>query len=248
MSMRIIGAIHLPPFTRNNVEYQSLCNWLLENVAAYEQGGIHEVFIQDQTPGASVSVKTLSYMAALIRQVRTNFPGMKLGTILEANDPAVLPLANAAGADFVRIKVYVGAMVKAGGIVQGCASQVLRERAFLDRPIEVLTDVYDRTGTPLGDISLTTAAQHAAKYESDGIILTGANEEETLKMIADVKKILPHMPVYAGGGVNEKNIHRFVGHCDGVIVSSCFMKDSDTPQWDAEKMQRFLEKMRKMEK
>lgn len=243
MSLRIIGAIHLPAFTRNNISYSSLRDWLLENAAAYDAGGIRELFIQDQTPGPAASVKTIAYMASLVREVRLAFPAMKLGVILEANDPAVLPLANAAGADFVRIKVYVGAMVKAGGIIQGCAAQTLRERAFLDRPVEVLTDVYDRTGTPLGGIPLVTAAQQAVKYESDGLILTGRNTEETLEMIAEVKKALPGTPVYAGGGVNAQNIPRFVDRCDGVVVSSCFMTGSETPCWDAGKIREFLQKL-----
>lgn len=243
MSLRVMGAVHLPAFTRNDIVYRPLCDWLLENVAAYEAGGIRELFIQDQTPGPAASVKTLAYMSSLVREARLAFPAMKLGVILEANDPAVLQIANAAGADFVRIKVYVGAMVKAGGIVQGCAARALQERAFLDRPIEVLTDVYDRTGTPLGDLPLVTAAQQAVKYESDGLIVTGRNTEETLGMIADVKRALPATPVYAGGGVNTQNIPQFMGRCDGVVVSSCFMTDSASPCWDAGKIREFLQKI-----
>lgn len=238
---KVTGVIHLPPFGAGKTEIDQLERWLLEQMALHVEGGFSSMMIQDQTPGERAGLKTVAVLAALGRAVKRTFPKLSLGIILEANDPAAaLHVANACGADFVRQKVFIGAMVKAGGLVTGCAGEAWKARQELDRPVRILTDIYDRTGVPLGPLPVEIAAGQALKYGSDGLILTGKDFSETVDMASRVKKRFPTAPVYLGGGITEANAAEALEHSDGMIVSSCLMKAGKENEWDGEKIRRFM--------
>lgn len=241
-SCRITGVVHLPPFGAGRVDAEGLENWLLEQIGVHVEYGITSMMIQDQTPGERAGLKTVTILTALGRTVKRMFPDLSLGIILEANNPsAAMYIANACGADFIRQKVFIGAMVKAGGVITGRADEVWETRKDMDRPVLVLTDIYDRTGVPLGPLPIGTAAGQALKYGSDGLILTGKDFGETLELADRVKKQYPQAPVYLGGGITENNVREAVGRCDGMIVSSCLLEDGKTDIWSGRKIKRFME-------
>ena len=238
---KVTGVIHLPPFGAGRTEIDKLERWLLEQMSLHVEGGFDSMMIQDQTPGERAGLKTVTVLAALGRAVKRTFPQLSLGIILEANDPAAaLHVANACGADFVRQKVFIGAMVKAGGLITGCAAEAWKARQELDRPVKIFTDIYDRTGVPLGPLPVEVAAGQALKYGSDGLILTGKDFSETLEMADRVKSRFPNAAVYLGGGITEANAEEALGHSDGMIVSSCLMKAGKENEWDGEKIRRFM--------
>ncbi|MCC2878937.1 hypothetical protein LK536_21965 [Lachnoclostridium pacaense] len=241
-SCRITGVVHLPPFGADRLDLEGLESWLLEQIGIHAECGITSMMIQDQTPGELAGLKNVAILSALGRTVKRMFPDLSLGIILEANNPsAAMYIANACGADFIRQKVFIGAMVKAGGVMTGRAGEVWEARKDMDRPVRVLTDIYDRTGVPLGPLPIETAAGQALKFGSDGLILTGKNFEESLDLADRVRKQYPQAPVYLGGGITEKNVGEAVKHCDGMIVSSCLMEDGKDNVWSRQKIRRFME-------
>lgn len=241
-SCRITGVVHLPPFGADRLDLEGLESWLLEQIGIHAECGITSMMIQDQTPGELAGLKNVAILSALGRTVKRMFPDLSLGIILEANNPsAAMYIANACGADFIRQKVFIGAMVKAGGVMTGRAGEVWEARKDMDRPVRVLTDIYDRTGVPLGPLPIETAAGQALKYGSDGLILTGKNFEESLDLADRVRKQYPQAPVYLGGGITEKNVGEAVKRCDGMIVSSCLMEDGKDNVWSRQKIRRFME-------
>lgn len=241
-SCRITGVVHLPPFGADRLDLEGLESWLLEQIGIHAECGITSMMIQDQTPGELAGLKNVAILSALGRTVKRVFPDLSLGIILEANNPsAAMYIANACGADFIRQKVFIGAMVKAGGVMTGRAGEVWEARKDMDRPVRVLTDIYDRTGVPLGPLPIETAAGQALKYGSDGLILTGKNFEESLDLADRVRKQYPQAPVYLGGGITEKNVGEAVKHCDGMIVSSCLLEDGKDNVWSRQKIRRFME-------
>ncbi|MEQ2426258.1 BtpA/SgcQ family protein [Enterocloster hominis (ex Hitch et al. 2024)] len=241
-SCRITGVVHLPPFGADRLDLEGLESWLLEQIGIHAECGITSMMIQDQTPGELAGLKNVAILSALGRTVKRMFPDLSLGIILEANNPsAAMYIANACGADFIRQKVFIGAMVKAGGVMTGRAGEVWEARKDMDRPVRVLTDIYDRTGVPLGPLPIETAAGQALKYGSDGLILTGKNFEESLDLADRVRKQYPQAPVYLGGGITEKNVGEAVKHCDGMIVSSCLLEDGKDNVWSRQKIRRFME-------
>ena len=252
----IIAALHLPPFPgANHPDGRSLPeirDYALRNVEAVVKAGVTGIYLQDlgDTPVApQVPPHITAGMAAVGAAVRAAFPQLYLGVCLMshgASEP--LAVAQAIGAQFVRLKVYVGVMVKAEGLLQGCAYEAVQYRARIGaQEIAILADVHDRTGSPLGNLSLAEETKWAATFgRADGLILTGQSFEETLAMLAEVRQQSLPVPLLIGGGVSETNVRQALQAVQAVIVSTAFKpvggwtRASLQADWDPAKIRAFL--------
>lgn len=249
----VIAALHLPPFIRGKRSDPAMLeDYLLQNLQVFSQGGIPAVIIQDETPVCGPAYpETIALMASLVRLARREFPQIQLGVIIEAHD-AIAPLAVAAacGASFVRIKVYVGAMLKSTGVQQGCGAEASAYRQMLGREdISILADVYDRTGSPIGNAPLEQAERWAVQLGADALILTGSTFNESLDMLNAAREQNLKRPLILGGSVTSENVAQAFTAADGVIVSSALKRkpanSNDLVHWDLAKVTQFMEKARK---
>ncbi len=246
----VVAALHLPELGPGHkpLSMSWLEDYVLRNLEVFVRGGIPAVMLQEETlnPGPA-RPENIAILTALTRVARHEFSDLQLGIIVQAHDPlAPLAIAHAGGASFVRIKVFVGAMLKAEGIQQGCAIAARDYRATLGREdIQILADVHDRMGYPLGNEPIEVAADWAARSGADGLILTGFNHEESLQYLKCVREAGIQKPLLLGGGADEDNIAEVMDCADGVIVSSALkLKDSspdDMVLWDLEAIKRFME-------
>lgn len=192
---------------------------------AYAAAGFDAVMIQnvgDLPVAAEVGPETVAWLSALGSAVRAAVD-LPLGVCVLKNDGrAALAVAQAIGADFVRVKVWVGVMVGAEGIVQGSALEVLHYRRQIGaEQIAVFADVHDRTGVPLAGMSLEETVHEALWFgKADGLVVTGKSEAETLDWLRRTRAVARDVPVWAGGGANTENINTFCAVADGVIVAT----------------------------
>jgi predicted TIM-barrel enzyme len=181
--------------------------------------------------------------------LRREFPDLVLGVCLMghgAREP--LAIAQAIGAKFVRLKVYVGAMIKAEGLVQGRAYEAIQYRAQIGGDaISILADVYDRTGEPLGRMPLADEARQAATFgRADGLILTGRSLEESEQMLDEVRAAKIDGPLLLGGGATAATLARIRSLADGVVVSTAFKRvggwtrESLAADWDEARIAEFM--------
>jgi predicted TIM-barrel enzyme len=248
----IIAALHLPDFAHNrHLSMQWLEDYALTNARIFADAGIPWVKVQDQTRTADPAAPdTLSMLPAIARLVRRELPELGIGIIVEAHDPvAALAVAHAAGADFVRLKVFVGGAMTADGPRYALGSAATAYRAQLRRgDIAILADVHDRTARPLSDETQPFAANWAAKVGADGLIVTGSSFDDTVTRIAAVRETVGTRPILIGGGVTAANVKKALKAADGVIVSSALMRKGadkdDLVQWDADICRRFMEAVR----
>lgn len=222
----VVGAPALPgSHGYDGASLAELERRVVADARAYAEAGFDALMIQnvgDLPVAERVGPETVAWLTALGRSVAAAVE-LPLGVAVLKNDgPAALAVAQAIGAEFVRVKVWVGAMVGAEGLVQGSAREVLQYRRLIRAEhIAIWADVHDRTGVPLVPMPLEQAAREAVWFgKADGLIITGADEEETVKWIDRVKRVLPETPVMAGGGAHAGNIGRFLGNTDGVIVAT----------------------------
>ncbi len=246
----VIGVIQLPEL---GVGHKPLSmNWLedyvLQNLGVYQQGGVPAVLLQDETLNSShARPETVAIMASLTRMARAEFPDLQLGVIFQAHDPlAPLAAAYASGATFVRIKVFVGAMLKAEGIQQGCAAAARDYRSGLGcEGIQILADVHDRTGYPLTPEPIEVAADWAARSGADGLVLTGFSYAESLRYLTAVRRAGIQKPLLLGGGADSNNVAEVLKYANGVIVSTALRRKNASPDdlvlWDLECINRFME-------
>ncbi|MEM4234531.1 MAG: BtpA/SgcQ family protein [Candidatus Methanomethylicaceae archaeon] len=246
----IITALHLPPFDRGKpLDSFWLEEYFLKNLEVFVKGGVRAILVQDQTVcSGSAYPETIATMASLVRLGRREFPDIIFGIILEAHD-GVAPLAVAAacGASFVRIKVFIGAMLKSSGILHGCGIEAASYRRLIGRgDIAILADVFDRTGVPLGSVPLEQAAQWALHLGADGLILTGSTFQESIGMLQKIRQSQSSARLILGGGVDINNVSQVFSIADGFIVSSSLKKnpcdEDDLIKWDIAKVKALVEK------
>ncbi len=253
----VIAALHLPPFPASaHPDAKSvsvIAEYALRNVARAVHAGVRAVYLQDlgDYPVApTVQPHTVAGMAVVGSAVHREFPDLALGMCLMSHggrEP--LAIAQAIGAQFVRLKVYVGAMVKAEGILQGCAHEAIQYRAQIGaQDIAILADVYDRTGAPLGRMPLVDEARQAATFgRADGLILTGRSFAESIEMLSEVRAAQLGVPLLLGGGATAENVAQALVHADGVIVGTAFKtvggwtRESLAADWDEARIAKFME-------
>jgi predicted TIM-barrel enzyme len=186
-------------------------------------------------------------MAALGRLAKRQFPDIHLGIIIQAHDPiAPLAVAHAAGAEFVRIKTFVDAMLKAGGIEQGIGIAARDYRHTLGRDdILLMADVHDRSGYPMGDVPIDEAARWAAQAGADALILTGHSYDQSIEYLKTVRNAGVSQPLFMGGGVTAENVTKVLQYASGVVVSRAFKRrdyrSDEILRWDLDSMTRFME-------
>jgi hypothetical protein len=245
----VIAALHLPDFAANRATGMAeMEDYTLKNLAVFAAAGVPAVKIQDQTKAAAAaSPETIAMMSALVRLARHEFPQIALGVIVQAHDAlAPLAVAHAAGACFVRLKVFAGAAIAAEGAREALGPAARSYRLALGRPdIAILADVHDRTAVPLGEQRLEQAAQWAQGLGADGLILTGGSFADSCARVRAVRAAGVKRKLLIGGGVDESNVGAALQEADGVIVSTALLRDQPGPvKWDAEKTRRFMDRAR----
>lgn len=257
----VIAALHLPPLPASHHPAAQpvgvVTEMALRNAEKAVKAGIPALYIQDlgDFPLAPhVQPHTVAILSVVGAAIRREFPDLALGVCLmshAAREP--LAIAQAIGGQFVRLKVYVGAMVKAEGLVQGCAYEAIQYRAQIGaEDVQILADVYDRTGEPLGRLPIAEEARQAAVFgRADGLVLTGLSFAESMQMLADVRAAKLGAPLLLGGGATADNISQVLKAADGVVVSSAFKsvsgwtREALLAEWDAGRVNAFMQAVRR---
>ena len=116
----IIAGLHLPPSPASNqttsVPMDKIIEFALKNTEKAVRAGVPALYIQDlaDLPVApAVQPHTVAFLSVVGAAIRKEFPQLILGVCMMSHggrEP--LAVAQAIGAQFVRIKVYTGAMEK----------------------------------------------------------------------------------------------------------------------------------------
>jgi membrane complex biogenesis BtpA family protein len=231
---------------------QAIREFALRNTEKAVRAGIQALFLQDlgdHPVSRPIPAHIITGMSVVGNWIRQEYPDLQLGISLMghgAREP--LAIAQAIGARFVRLKVYVGAMVKAEGLLEGYAAEAIQYRHQIGaEEIAIFADVYDRTGEPLGRLPLVEEVRQASVFgRADAVVLTGKSFTETLAMISEITNSDLKPSILIGGGVNSGNVKEALRVADGVIVSSAFKSVSgfsrETLQadWDEGKIKEFI--------
>ncbi|MDO9087650.1 MAG: BtpA/SgcQ family protein [Anaerolineaceae bacterium] len=257
---RIIAALHLPPLPASahpdRKSMQEIRDFALRNTEMAVKAGIQALILQDlgdHPVSRPIPPHIIAGVSVVGTWIRDQYPELTLGISLlghGAREP--LAIAQAIGAKFVRLKVYVGTMVKAEGLLEGCAAEAIQYRHEIGAEnIAIFADVYDRTGGPLGRLPLVEEVRQATVFgRADAVVLTGKSFSETQEMISEVSNSDLHPTILIGGGVNAGNVNEVLRVADGIIVSSAFKtvsgftRESLLMDWDAEKIADFMRAVR----
>lgn len=239
---RVIAALHLPdPATQPGLSMAFLEDYVLTNARVFAETGIPTIKLQDQTRAVGeASLETVARTTALGTMIRREFPQLALGIIIQAHDArAPLAIAQACDAAFVRLKVYVGAVMSSEGTKEALCVAARAYRTQSAPGIAILADVHDRTSRPLGGVEQPEAARWAEQMGADALIIAGSSFADTLSRIAAVRKAGVRRPILVGGGIDDGNVAAALSACDGVVVSSALMladaRSDAALRWDRDK-------------
>jgi uncharacterized protein len=231
----VIGMVQLGPLPGSSRykggHIDSLLDDALKEAQILSSSGFDVLMIQnlgDLPVDSRATSAQIAWMTRIAAEIRSRFSGPVGLNLLENDAEAMLAVASAARADFVRIKVYVGAMMTPFGMEGGQAFAAIRARNACDAgDVAIFADVHDRTGAPIGSGGFAEDVHHAIRLGgADGLVLTGKTYAETLAFIDIARKCVGAAPIVVGGGVTADNFAEVARVADGVIVSSS-LKDSN---------------------
>lgn len=210
------------------------------------RSGIDALMVQnlgDIPVAGHVSTVQVAWMTRIVSEIRARYPVPVGLNMLENDAEAMMAVASAASADFVRIKIYVGAMVTPFGLESAQAFSAIRARTtWRADHVAILADVHDRTGNPLVAGTLDDDLDAAVRLgAADGLVLTGKSYPGTHDLIATARRVVGAVPILVGGGVTADNVGEVQAVADGTIVSSS-LKGSDTAfgRFDPAKVTAFM--------
>ena len=175
-------------------------------------------------------VASMTWLATCLRQ-RFGAQFILGINVLRNDAQAAIAIAQACGANFIRVNVHIGAAWTDQGLIQGKAYDTLLYRRFLNADgIEIAADVLVKHAHPAGSSDLVLLAKDTfLRGRAEKLILTGA-QTGSVTDVNDVRKIteaLPQAPVWIGSGITPTNIDLYKGVAHGAIVGTYLHEDAN---------------------
>jgi len=236
----LIGMLHLLPLPgapRFGGNPAAVAEYLLRDAEALAEGGVQGLIIENFGDAPfhpqRVPPEVVAHMTRLAIEVRERFD-VPLGVNVLRNDGrSALAIAQAVGADFIRVNVLCGARVTDQGIIQGSAHKLLRDRALLGaKQVKILADVNVKHSAPLGPARPIEdeVAETIERGGADAVIVSGSGTGQAtdVEEIRRAKAAAGNTPVFVGSGVTPETIAAYLPHADGFIVGTALKRDGVT--------------------
>lgn len=213
-----------------------------EMVAGNHFDGIIIQNMNDMPVKQKASPEAIAYMTRIACEIRNRFPELIMGILMNWDGVAGLCVADAAGADFVRVEhLFTGASVTSAGILEAQCVEIAEARKRTGSKIPVYADVYEVHGVPLGRKPVGDAAWECVHEAfADGLFMSGKSAEESIRMIQEAKLRVKDTPIFLGGGATGDNIRELMRYYDGVSVATWIKNGDMRNPIDPERAKRFI--------
>jgi membrane complex biogenesis BtpA family protein len=229
----IIGMVHCwpmpgaPGYTGYGVD--TVVERALEDARALAEGGVDGLIVENMwdvpfRSGSRVAPESVAAHAVVARAVRDRVD-LPLGINLVHNGgTALLGIAVAAGASFIRVCMFTGAGVwDAGQWDEGCAAELMRRRKDLGAEhVKIFADVDKKHSVRFPGIDLQTHVSWTRFFGADALIVSGrmTGDAPDVAKVREAKALAGDRPVLVGSGTDERNVAAFLDAADGAIVGT----------------------------
>ena len=250
LALSMIQPPPLPGSYRNRGErIQDIVTQALREAEMIAENGFDGFILQnmnDMPVKQHAPMEAVAYLTAIGAELRRVFPELVLGVLVNWDGVAALCVADAIGADFVRVEhLYTGAEVTSAGILQAQCCDICALRRRLGTDIPVFADVYEVHGVPLGAKPVEDAAWEAVNEAfADGLFVGGKTPEESISLAKRIRARVPGVPVFLGGGATGDNIASLIPHFDGVSVATWIKNGDMKNPIDKERAKRFIDQIK----
>jgi membrane complex biogenesis BtpA family protein len=250
----IIGMVHCwplpgaPGYTGYGIE--TIIEHALRDAHALIEGGCDGLIVENMwdipfRAGPHVQPESIAAHTVVARAVKEASP-VPIGINLVHNGGvALLGIALAAGASFIRVCMFTGAGVwDAGSWDEGCAADLMRRRKELHaESIKIFADVDKKHSVRFPGIDLATHIEWTRFFGADALIISGrmTGDAPDLEKVKQARTLAQNCPLLLGSGTDERNIAAFMEVADGVIVGSSVKEHGAIANpVDIERVRRFV--------
>lgn len=234
----VVGMVHCwpmpgaPGYTGYGVE--AVVEAALRDARALAEGGVDGLIVENMwdvpfRSGSRVAPESVAAHAVVARAVREAV-GLPLGINLVHNGgTALLGIAIAAGASFIRVCMFTGAGVwDAGQWDEGCAAELMRRRKELHAEhVKIFADVDKKHSVRFPGIDLATHVEWTRFFGADALVVSGrmTGDAPAVEKVREAKALAGDRPLLVGSGTDEANVGAFLEIADGVVVGSSLKRD-----------------------
>jgi membrane complex biogenesis BtpA family protein len=227
----LYGVIHLPglpgsPDYRHSLD--GIEERALKDAGAYAKAGFDGLIVENYGDRPffpdRVGPETVAAMTRVVRAVRQFHAELALGVNVLRNDgEAALAVAEACGADFIRVNVLSGVAQSDQGVLSGRAAQILRLRKTLDSGVRIFADVDVKHARLVShEDPLDQAEDLVQRAFADALIVSGraTGRAPDPDWIERLRGRLAEVPLFVGSGLDADNAPALLSATDGAIVGS----------------------------
>lgn len=256
----VIGMVHLEPLP-GSVAYQEkgmqpIIDAALRDAETLVEGGVDALMVENMwdmpyhvkndVPPAEMCAQSVA-----AHEVKRNFPDIPMGiNVVHNGGKALLSIAVASEADFIRVCLLTGAQIwDTGEFDEGVASELLEYRKYLAaEDIKLFCDVDKKHSIRFPGLDLETHIEWTEFYLADALIVSGAMTGAEAD-IEEVKRAaeLSSRPLLMGSGTSADNIADFLQYADGAIVGT-WLKENGVGEnpVSPERVKRYMAEVKKL--
>lgn len=234
----LIGMVHvhaLPGTPEHRTPVPEIIGRAVAEARRLEAAGFDAVIIENMhdapyVHGPRLGPEITACMTAVAGAVRAAI-GLPLGVqILSGGNTQALAVAQAAGGSFIRCENFVFSHVADEGLLaEAEAGPLLRHRRAIGADhVGIFCDIKKKHASHAltGDISIADAAEAAAFFRADALIVTGTHTGHPTRQ-SDIKNAAEAsgLPVLVGSGASPDTLGELFEHASAVIVGSGLKAD-----------------------
>lgn len=234
----IIGMVHCwplpgaPGYTGYGV--QTITDNALQDAQALVKGGVDGIIVENMWDipyhaGPHIAPESIATHAVVAHAIRETVDIPMGINVVHNGGTALLGIALASRADFIRVCMFTGAGVwDAGSWDEGCAAELMRKRKDLGaEQIKLFVDVDKKHSVRFPGIDLATHIEWTRFFGADALIVSGTmtGNAPDIAKVQQAKQLAHNQPVLIGSGTTTNNISAFLQVADGVIVGSSIKEE-----------------------
>lgn len=233
-------------YLNNGMTFETVVQIAMDEVRMISDLGFDGYIIQNRNDAPIkqiAEVETVAYMSVLSHILKQAFPHLVQGILVNWDGVASLAVADAAGADFIRVEhVYTGVEVGYAGMIEAQCVDVLKLKKKIGSKMPVYADVYEIHYEQIGAKTIDAAAWDSVKNAfADGLFVGGRNHEESIEFAKKVRaKLGDSVPLFLSGGATADNIEELLDYYDGVSVGTWVKNGNMRNPIDPEKAKLFI--------
>lgn len=233
-------------FRNNGMTFSEVLDLTINEVELIKDYGFDGYIIQNRNDAPvkqQANPETISFYSVLAKTLKTMFPSLIQGILINWDGIASLAVAEAAGSDFVRIEhTYTGVEIGYAGILEAECVDLCYFRKRLGSDIKVYVDIQERNYEKIGAKSVVNDSWDAIMNAfADGLFIGGSDTQESIGNYKKVReKLGDDIPIFLSGGSNAENIKDLLEYFDGVSVGSWIKNGNMRNPIDPEKAKKFI--------